>query len=280
MAIASLDAALAGMQAPIFINKNSTMTPVAGVAISMWSMVGTPSSGTFSATVGGGQRTSTTGQVQGQIYHANPGSANAYLARFEALCSGGGGVLILADRLLDVGQTSTGALNVTITTSTLNSTGINARDNSGSSAGVGVMLGFEVNTVLAGAGGQITASYTNSTGTAGHTATSLLSTGGGIPAAAPVGSFFFMGLAAGDIGVQSIQTVTLSTAWTSGSFSAVLFRPIASLELPSSGIPNAVDALTAGFPQIFNGSVPFLIFIPSNTNTPNVITGHYIETQG
>lgn len=279
MAVTTLDGALAGMQPPVFFAKGNSGTVTAGQAISFWPVAGSPSSGLYSTAIGGGQRTSTAGQVQGQLYHANPGSGNAYLARFEALASGGGGVLILADRLLDVGVTSTGPFLVSGgVTSTLASTGLPARDNNGSSAGVGVMLGWEVTTALSGAGGSISASYTNSTGVASHTAITF-STTGTIAAAAPVGSFYFTGLAAGDIGVQSIQTVTLSTAWTSGNISAVLFRPICSLDLPSSGIPNSVDALTAGFPQLFNGSVPFLIFVPSNANTTS-ITGSLSETQG
>lgn len=44
-------------------------------------------------------------------------------------------------------------------------------------------------------------------------------------------------------------------------------------------IPNAIDDLTACFPKLPNGVVPFLIFIPNTTTTSN-ISGTYIETQG
>ena len=40
-----------------------------------------------------------------------------------------------------------------------------------------------------------------------------------------------------------------------------------------------VDALTGGRPQIFNGSVPFLLFVP-NTTTASNVSGVYTETQG
>lgn len=275
MAITTIDLALAGMKPPVFIAKAVSATLTAGMPFSAWQSAGSPSSGLLSTAIGGTALTSTASQRQGQIYHSNPGSGNAYLARFQGTALQGG-LLILADRLLDVGVTSTGPVLLSVNTaSTVNSTGILARDNNGSSAGVGVLLGFEVTTVLSGGGGTISASYTNSTGTAAHTATTLST----IAAAAPVGSFFFTGLASGDIGVQSIQTMTLSTAFTSGAISAVLYRPMAALEISAAGIPNAIDALTSGFPQMYNGSVPFLIFVP-NTTTATTIVGSLVETQG
>lgn len=275
MAITTLDGAIAGMKPPTFFAKAVSAALTAGMPFSFWESAGFPSSGILSTALGGTALTSTAAQRQGQIPFNNPGSGNTYLARLSAAALQGG-MLILADRLLDVGVTSTGPVLLSVNTaSSVLSTGILARDANGSSAGVGVMLGFEVTTVLAGAGGTISASYTNSTGTAAHTATSLST----IAVAAPVGSFFFTGLAASDNGVQSIQTLTLSTAWTSGALSAVLYRPLAAIELSAAGIPNAVDALTAAFPQMYNGSVPFLIFVP-NTTTATTIIGSMVNTQG
>jgi hypothetical protein len=275
MAITTLDGAIAGMKPPVMYTKSVSATLVAGMPFSFWLSAGSPSSGILSTALGGTALTSTATQRQGQIYHSNPGSGNAYLARFSG-ASLQGGILMLCDRLLDVGVTSTGPMLLTVAAaSSVLSTGILARDANGSSAGVGVQLGYEVTTVLSGGGGTLSASYTNSTGTAAHTAVTLST----ISATAPVGSFFFTGLAAGDIGVQSVQTITPSTGFTSGFVSAVLFRPLAMLELTAANIPNAVDALTAGFPQLYNGSVPFLIFVP-NTTTATTIMGSMVETQG
>jgi len=275
MAITTVDGAIAGMQPPNFIAKAVSATLTAGMPFGTWFLAGSPSSGLIRTAIGGIALTSTASNRQGQVPFNNPGSGNQYLARLQGNALQAG-VLILCDRLLDVNVTSTGPTPVTVATaSTVSSTGILARDANGSSAGVGVMLGFEVTTVLAGAGGTISASYTNSTGTAAHTATTLST----IAAAAPVGSIFFTGLAAGDIGVQSIQTLTLSTAWTSGAISALLYRPIAALEIQAAGIPNAIDALTAGFPKLYNGTVPFFIFVP-NTTTATTIQGSMVTTQG
>lgn len=97
-------------------------------------------------------------------------------------------------------------------------------------------------------------------------------------ASGPLGTFWPCTLQAGDIGVQSVQTINISATMTSGTIAIVLYRILAALEL-QAWIPNALDALTAGFPQIFNGSVPFLVFVP-NTTTAATIQGTYIETQG
>ena len=275
MAITTIDGALAGMKPPFFFAKAVSPTLTVGMPFSFWLSAGAPSSGILSTALGGTALTSTATQRQGQIYHSNPVSGNAYLSRLSCAASQAG-VLILADRLLDVGVTSTGPMLLTAAAaSSMLSTGILARDANGSSAGVGVQLGYEVTTILSGGGGSLSASYTNSTGTAAHTAVTTST----IAAAAPVGSFFFASLAAGDIGVQSVQTVTPSTGFTSGFVSAVLYRPLAIVELSAAGIPNAVDALTAGFPQMYNGSVPFFIFVP-NAVTATTIVGSVVETQG
>jgi hypothetical protein len=87
-----------------------------------------------------------------------------------------------------------------------------------------------------------------------------------------------MALQAGDVGVQLIQSLGLSVSWISGTISLVAYRILARLELMAQ-IPNAIDALTSGFPRLFDNTVPFLIFIPNTTTTSN-ITGHVIWTQG
>ena len=91
--------------------------------------------------------------------------------------------------------------------------------------------------------------------------------------------FLSIGLQAGDIGVRSVQSLTLSASWVSGTMNLVAYRPIAALELVGAFVPNAIDALTSGFPRLFNGSVPFFIFIPSTTTTSN-ISGSVVWTQG
>lgn len=57
------------------------------------------------------------------------------------------------------------------------------------------------------------------------------------------------------------------------------YRELARLELTAANVPAAIDAVTSGFPRLFNDTVPFLIFVPSTTTASN-ISGQMVITQG
>lgn len=277
MAIATLDGVLAGMRPPVPFAKAVTPTLVAGRPHSLWYLAGSPGAGlTPATTAGGAALSSTSAVVNGQLYHTDPVSGNSYLARFQGQATQPG-VLMLCDRLMQVGGTSAGAaISVTTTTAqTINTGALPARDNTGTVNGVGVQWGLEIITATGAGAATPSISYTNSGSTAGRTA-SLVDT---YVASSAIGAFYRFGQQAGDVGIKSVETLTLSVSMTSGSIALVAYRVLASLELAGGFIPNAVDALTAGFPQEFNGVVPFLIFVPSTTTASNV-SGTYVETQG
>jgi hypothetical protein len=98
-------------------------------------------------------------------------------------------------------------------------------------------------------------------------------------ASSAIGVFYPIGLAAGDVGVRSVQSLTLSVSWASGTIHLVAYRPIARLDLASGNVGSSLDAVTGGMPRLFDNSVPFLLFIPSTT-TATTITGHTIWSQG
>ena len=277
MAISTLDGVLAGMKPPVPFCKVATPTLVAGRPASLWYLAGAPGAGLTPATTAGGvSLSSTSAVVAGQLYHQDPVSGNSYLARFQGQATQPG-VLMLCDRLMQVGGTSAGAaISVTTTTAqTINTGALPARDNTGTVNGVGVQWGLEVITATGAGAATPSISYTNSGATAGRTA-SLVDT---YVASSAIGAFYRFGQQAGDVGMKSVETLTLGVSMTSGSIALVAYRVLASLELPGGFIPNAVDALTAGFPQEFNGVVPFLIFVPSTT-TATAVAGTYVETQG
>ncbi len=150
-----------------------------------------------------------------------------------------------------------------------------ARDMNGAIAGEGVFLGVEVSGAAGAAAPTLTISYTNSAGTGAKTGTNIVAT-----ANSPTqGTFYPIGLAAGDTGVQTVQSLTLSASWISGTLSLVAYRVLARLEITLANSPNAADALTAGFARAYDNTVPFLIFIPQTTTSSN-IAGHVIWTQG
>ena len=270
MAITTLDEVLAGAQWPRYFAKAITPTLVAGKPQSLWGLAGNPGAGAFDTTLIGVALSSSSAQVNGQIPFTDPGSGNTYLSRLQAAATIGG-TLLLCDRLWH-----NGGFTITLATAqTVNSAAFPARDVNGAVSGAGVLVGLEVSAACGAAAPTLTLGYTNSAGSSGKTATNTFATANS-PAA---GSFFPFGLAAGDQGIQSIQSLTLSVSWVSGTINLVAYRVLAALELPSNLTPNAIDALTSGFPRMFNGTVPFLIFIPNATTASN-ISGQVIWSQG
>lgn len=270
MAITTLDGVIAGAQAPRYIAKAVTPTMVAGRPQSLWGLGGNPGAGSFDTTLAGVALSSTSAQVNGQIPFTDPVSGNSYLGRFQAGANIAG-TLLLCDRLWHNG----GFTITSATAQTVNSAAWPARDNNGSTNGEGVLLGLEISAAAGAAAPTITVGYTNSAGTASRTATNSFATANSPTA----GAFYPIGLQAGDTGVRSVQSLTLSVSWVSGTMNLVAYRVLAALELTAAFVPNAIDAVTSGFPRLYNGSVPFLIFIPSTTTASNV-SGQVVWTQG
>jgi hypothetical protein len=271
VAITTLNGVLAGMQVGQFFAKAGAGATL-GKPTSFWAVGGAPGAGSFNGSLTGGTYSSTGGLVAGQIPHVDPPSGNAYLARFSCSVSAAPGIVMLCDRLWDNG-------GFTITSNTAqslpNSVPWPARDATGTTNGVGVVLGVEISATVGAATPTITVGYTNSSGTAGRSASNIDPT----TSAAGTNAFFRIGLQAGDVGVQSVQNLTLSASWVSGTMNLVAYRVLATVEIPVTAYTGTVDALTSGFPQIFNGTVPFLIFT-GNVGVSSGLIGQYIETQG
>lgn len=267
MAITTLDGALAGMQYPREIIKAATPTLVAGRPHSLFYLAGVPGAA-VAPTPGLAGAALTT--YAGQIPFTNPVSGNTYVGRFAGQATIAG-QLLLCDRLWH-----NSGITITATTSqTINSVTWPARDADGSTNGVGVLLGVEVSVATGAGTPTLTLGYTNSAGTAGKTATNAIAT----VASSAIGAFYPISLAAGDVGVRSVQTYQQSATWTSGTVHIVAYRILARLTLTAANTPNAVDALTSGFPRLYDNSVPFVLLIPAAT-TASTVTGHVIWTQG
>lgn len=267
MAITTLDGALAGMKPPTYFSKAVTGTLVAGRPFSPFYLAGVPGAATApSPGLAGEALTTYAGQLP-----IPAASGNTHLARFSGVSSAQAGVLLLCDRLWHNSGftiTSTGA-------QTINSAAWPARDMNGSTNGVGVILGVEISSATGAGTPTITVSYTNDANTSGRTGTNSVAT----VATSAAGTFYPIGLAAGDTGVRSVQTLTLSATWTSGTMHLVAYRVLASLELGAAGLPNAIDALTSGMPRCYDNTVPFLVYIPQTTSTTQ-LTGTAVFTQG
>ena len=276
MAITTLDGALAGMRPPQSIAKAITATLVAGRPASLWSLGGSPGAGSFDNTLNGVTLSSSSANVNGQIPHFDPASGNSYLARLTASATQTGSLLLL-DRIWHNGGftiTSTGSQSITSPTwpSRCPTSGT---DDTPATTGLGVMLAVEVSAATGAGAPTITIGYTNSDGTAGRTATNSRTTS----ASSAIGAVYFIGLQAGDVGVRSPQSLTLSATWTSGTINLVAYRILAEIPLTVANVAGGIDPITGGFPRLYNGTVPWMVFVPNATTASN-ISGTYMETQG
>lgn len=259
MAITTIDGVLAGMQYPRMFAKAVTNTIVAGRPFSVWDRGGIPGAGSFDTTLNGA---TLSGATNGALPFTNPGSGNTYLNRFIAVSSAAASTITLADRLWHNGGftiTSTSAQSITSPTWP-------ARDVDGSTNGNGVFLAMEISATTGAGTPTITVSYTNSDGTAGRSATNLDATA----ASSVAGSFYRIGLQAGDKGVRSVQSVTLSATWTSGTMNLVAYRPIVTVATGGADAPGTADALTGGFPPIYNDSVLWPYFSTGSTTAARI----------
>jgi hypothetical protein len=268
MAITTLDGAIAGMQYPIDWVKVGTPNCVGGRPNSLFYLAGYPGAATApSPGMAGAALTS----YAGQLPFTNPVSGNSYLARFAAKAGDPGITLILCDRLWHnsgITITSTGA-------QTINSVAFPARDATGTINGVQVYIGVEVSTITGAGAPTFSMTYTNPSDVGSKVGVGTLVGS----SASVVGAFYPIGLAAGDVGVKSIQTFTLGASWTSGVIHLVAYRVLARLELPRVYDTNAIDALTSGFPRLYDNTVPFLLVIHT-TSSAVTVSGQVLWTQG
>lgn len=275
MAITTLDGIFAGLRQPVRIAKAVTATLVAGRPASLWPLGGTPGAGSQDNTLNGVVLTSSTTIPNGAIAHYDPGSGNSYLAFLEAIATQAG-VLEVRDRIWHNGGytiTSTSAQNSTTPTwpSRCPTSGT---DDTAATTGNGVRLALEVSAATGAGTPTITCAYTNDAGTATRSGTNIQAT----VASSAIGAVYDIGWQAGDTGVRSLQSTTLSATWTSGTMNMVAYRLLARIPLQAL-IPNQLDALTGAGTRLYNGVVPWLVFIP-NTTTATLVTGTYTETQG
>jgi hypothetical protein len=268
MAITTIDGIIAGMQPPQDFIKTFVTMEAAGLFHSSFYLVGRPGAAAVpSPGIGGAALTS----YSGQIPFTNPVSGNTYLARLQAAAANGG-CLLLCDRLWH----NSGIAITTTTAQTVDSVAFPPRDRDGTSNGENVLVALEVSTATTNASAvtNTTMSYTNQSGTAGRTATIP-----SFPATCTVAGFIPFMLQAGDTGVRSIQSITLGTSYVTGVIHLVAYRILARLELAVANTGNSIDAVTGGFPRLYDNTVPWLVWLTSTT-AGTMISGQMIVTQG
>lgn len=169
--------------------------------------------------------------------------------------------------LFDYLWINSGIVVTTTTAQAISSVAFPARDINGTAAGLGYEIGLLAVANLGNAGAitNTTVSYTNSSGVAGRTATLA------VPATVLAGTLVPFQLAAGDVGVQSIQSITLGTTYTSGTMSLVVFRRIAAAPATLINTLGSTN-LTAsgGSVRLYNGVCLIPVQMASAATATNV----------
>ena len=202
----------------------------------------------------------TTAADLGCITVGNSASGAWYVRDFNVAASQTG-MFILADVL----WVNTGLVVTTTTAQTITQPTLPLRDNSGSSNGHGIGIGILVTTATTNAAvnNGITISYTNSNGVAGRTGTMSF------PATAVAGTFVPFQMQAGDVGIRSIQSITLGTTLGAGAISLIAFNflgtcPVTLANVGSIAFEKQLDL------RIENGHCLLPFWLASNTTATNL----------
>lgn len=280
MAITSQDQFLAGCRPPEFFWFGAQAMPSGAYGsqistrfaeFSSHSIPGYPRI-TLAATIAG---EALSAPYQGAIPFTNPPvGQNAYLANFTIStpnsAANGFGNFLLADRVWH-----SGAIDVTsIAPQTINSVTFAPRDENGTSDGLGIYIGIEVRAATGAGTPNISVVYTNSAGVSGRTAQNAAPTTANTSASI----FWPLRLEAGDVGVRSIQSLTLSSSWTSGTVILCAYRVLAEVDVNQSNFGSSIDGIAAGLPRIYDGSV-LHVLSTGNTSSTSIL-GSVIVTQG
>lgn len=263
MPITSTDTYLAGLLPTYGLVKASFTGEAAGVQFSPFYTPGNPGAAAApSPGVNGAALTSYAGQLN---FPASVTNKSVYLADLTVSQGGNVGAVYLCDRLWHnsgLTVTTTGAQAITFPT-------LPSRDFSGSTAGVDVLLGIEVSTATTNVGAvtNMTCSYTDSSGNSGATGTVT-----SFPATSVAGTFVPFNLAAGDVGVRSVQSVTFGTSLGGGAVHLVAYRVIAVLGTPVASV--AASPPPAMPRRMYDNSVPFLLYDTVGT-AGGVVSGSY-----
>jgi len=181
--------------------------------------------------------------------------------------------------LFDCLWVNSGIVVTTTTAQTVNSVTLPARDMNGTTSGEGCLIGLLTTTANTNAAtiSNSTVTYTNSLGTGSRSATLTAQVGSQIPATPVIGTLVWFNLAAGDTGVQSIQSITLGTSLGAGAVSLIIAKPIMSTSLlGANGGSMPVEALNPGV-RLYTGSC--LLHCTQATGTGSRTTAGILTVQ-
>lgn len=258
MAITTEDGIVAGMTRPVSFQKNAFTGEAAGQWHDLGVVAGNPGTRTL-GTPGMAGETVTTTALGGALPWANPSSGNAYLAKVSAAV----GANVIGLMLYDLLWYQSGIAEATTTAQTINSVEWPARDSAGSTNGANVEVWMHCTTATTNAGAVTNTSlaYTNSGGTGSRSANLAWSW----PATAVAGTMVPFGYQGSDVGVQSIQSVTLGTSYAAGQVELIALRQLAFIPFVAATSGAILDWAGLGFPRIYDDSAIYAAALLSGT---------------
>lgn len=216
-----------------------------GNFVSSWAVTGMPGAGTTPGNTSTGvvPTDSTAGALTMPVLS---GGQSMYLTdvQVNALGSQNAYGWLLYDRLWHAGAFTA----VSLSTHNITPTALTRPD----ANGMQTELWIEANATASASATTISISYTNSAGTAGQTASTIEDATN--LSSDKIGNAHRMVLAAGDYGVQSIQSVTFAGATNAnGSWNVIILRPVVWIMgmVTGYGSVGLLDPFHCGMPQIY-----------------------------
>ncbi len=231
--------------------KTSTATDVAGCWYCTSKDAGYPGAWAVGTPgVNGRVTDGTTAADYGCIPIPNAATGGNYLTALEMASS-----VNHTNDFFDCLWVNSGLVVTTTTAQAITTPTLPARDVNGTTNGEGCTIALLITaaSTLAAAGANLTVSYTNSKGVAGRTATLSAIAGSQVPQTPVIGTIVWFQLAAGDTGVQSIQSITLGTSMLTGSISLMICRDISTI---GTAVVNVSTPKLIGSPgiRLYNGT--------------------------
>lgn len=133
--------------------------------------------------------------------------------------------------------------------------------------GTGLELWVECYTATGASASNITVQYTNTDGTPGRNTISVAH-----PTSMPAGRMYNVNLQSGDVGVKSIQSVTLSASTgTAGNFGVTLMRRLAVIPISVVSVTNSMDFASVKMPVVQENAAINLIHLATSSTIGNIL---------
>lgn len=262
---------LVSAQRSVFYYKTGTAADAAAYWYAYWKDSGFP--GAWSPGTPGVNGRNTSGTTSGDVGCIPIWTPSGSLYLEAALAAQ---TAIATAAVFDVLWVNTG-LSVTATTAqTISMPGaLPARDSNGQVSGEGCLIGLVFTAAASNAAviNNSTVSYTNSKGVNSRSATLINTAGDMIPATPVIGTTVWFQLAAGDTGVQSVQSITLGTSLGTGSVSLIIARPVCMLPMIVANQPSEINFVSPGL-RLYNDSC-LHVFVKASGTASNVINSMF-----